>query len=283
LRFFNASKHETFREKKVKHNIMKKLQLILFLVFASTICSGQTADKKQKEEEEKVRFTTDTLNSIYIPIDLEDSFKQINTFWADSTKIKLKQLSEEEFSGRLHLGFGMWMRNNWQLWGGSRLSKFFNDKGIFHPDDMSGIILDSYYRYLNNKEINFDEQIQYYKDYWQESKKAEIEIKKTEFTKYKISDTILFNYRKGFVSEAQEKKYDDDICIAKGIITELNPKDFFIKVKIIETCDKKGILYGHNDGYISYNPKTKKWIDPKKYIKKGKQTWFSYEDWEPKE
>lgn len=263
---------------------MKKLQLILFLVFASAICFGQTVDKKQKEdEEEKVRFTTDTLNSVYIPIDLEDSFKQINTFWADSTKIKLKQLSEESFSARLHMGFGMWMRNNWQLWRGSRLSKFFNDKGIYHPDDMSGIILNSYYRYLNNKEINFDEQVQYYKDYWEKSKKADLEIKETEFTKYKISDTITFNYRKGFVSEAQEKKYDDDVCIAKGIITKLNPKDFFIKVKIIETCDKKGIIYDDGDGHISYNPKTEKWIDPKKYIKKGKQTWFSYEDWEPKE
>lgn len=265
---------------------MKKPLIIIFLIFLTTICFGQTDNKKSKQGE-KVRFTADTLQGFYIPKDLEDSFKQINTFWADSTRIKLKQLSENEFSSRLHMGFGMWIRNNWQLWGGSRLSKFFNDNGIFHPDDMSGIILNSYHRYLNNKEINFDEQVQYYKDYWEKSKKVEIERKETEFAKYKIADTINFNYPKGFVSKEQEKKYDDEICITKGIITAVNHKDFFIKVQIIETCDKKGIIYYDNDGYRIYNPKNGEWSDPKKRIikrmKKGKQNWFNYEDWEPNE
>jgi len=60
----------------------------------------------------------------------------------------------------------MWLRNNWQLWGGSRLSKYFNNLGIFHPDDMSGIILDSYHRYLTDKEIKLEEQINFYQEYW---------------------------------------------------------------------------------------------------------------------
>ncbi|MEL1256219.1 DUF6794 domain-containing protein [Flavobacterium sp. DGU38] len=265
---------------------MKKLLSIIYLIFVTTICIGQTNVKKSKQED-NVRFTIDTIQGVYIPKDLDDSFKQINSFWADSTKIKLKQLSENEFSARVHMGFGMWMRNNWQLWGGSRLSKFFNNNGIFHPDDMSGIILNSYHRYLNNNEINFEQQVQYYKDYWEKSKKAEIEKKESEFAKYKITDTISFNYTKGFVNEAQEKKFDNEICIAKGIITELNKKDYFIKVKIIETCDKKGIIYYDNDGYRIYDPKTQEWSDPKKRIikriKKGKQTWFNYEDWEPNE
>ncbi|MFN3755141.1 DUF6794 domain-containing protein [Flavobacterium sp.] len=264
---------------------MKQLLSITYFIFATVICFGQTNDKKSKSED-KVRFTTDSLNGIYIPKDLEDSFKQINTFWPDSTRTKLKQLSEDEFSGRVHLGFGMWLRNNWQLWAGSRLSKFFNDKGIFHPDDMSGIILQSYHRHLNNKEIDLDKQIQYYKDYWENSKKIQLSRKEEKFAKYKIGNTVDFSYRKGFVSDLQEKKYDDDICNAKGIITELNFKDFLIKVKIIETCDKKGIVYYDNDGYRIYNPKTREWSDPKKRIikrvKKNKEIWFDYEDWEPK-
>jgi len=54
--------------------------------------------------------------------------------------------------------------------GGSRLSKYFNNLGIYHPDDMSGIILDSYHRYLTGKKIKLDEQVGYYKAYWQVSK-----------------------------------------------------------------------------------------------------------------
>jgi len=33
---------------------------------------------------------------------------------------------------------------------------------IYHADDMSGIIIDSYERYINNKPINLNEQIKNY-------------------------------------------------------------------------------------------------------------------------
>ena len=239
-------------------------------------------EKKWKIESEN-RTTIDTLRGIYIPKDLEDCFTQINSFWNDSTKIKVKNWSEEEFSANAHFGFGMWMRNNWQLWGGSRLSKFFNELGIYHPDDMSGIVLNSYHRHLNDKEIRLEEQVKYYQEYWEKAKTNEIKRKQEEFSEYKIGDTLEFNYNRGFVSKEQEDKYDDDICIAKGIITERNETDFLIKVKVIETCDRKGIIYYDNDGYRIYDPKTKKWTDPPKRIikkmKANKEQWFEYKDW----
>lgn len=240
--------------------------------------------QKELEQKDKVKYVKDTINAIYIPKNLEDCFEQINSFWADSTKLKMKNLSENEFSGRLHHGFGMWIRNNWRLWGGSRLSKYFNDLGIYHPDDMSGIILVSYHRHLNNKEIKLDEKIKYYQDYWENSKKATLKRQQEAFSEYKIGAKVEFNYNKGYVSKEQEAKFDDDICIAKGIITELNEKDFLIKVKIIETCDKKGIIYYDNKGYRIYDPKTKRWSSPRKRIikkiKRNKEHWFEYNDWE---
>jgi len=240
--------------------------------------------QKVLDEKEKVRYLTDSINKVYIPKNIEDSFSQINSFWADSTRLKMKNLTEDEFSSRLHLGFGMWIRNNWQLWGGSRLSKYFNDLGIHHPDDMSGIILDSYHRYLNNKEIKLEEQVKYYQEYWAKTKAEQIKNTQEEFSEYKIGDTVEFKYNKGYVSKEQEDKDDDDICIAKGIVTGRNEKDFLIKVKIIEACDKKGIIYFDNEGHRIFNPKTKRWSDPpKRIIKKvkvNKEQWFEYKDWE---
>ena len=227
--------------------------------------------------EDNVRFTTDSLRGVYIPKDLEDCFTQINSFWADSTKLKMKKLTESEFSGRLHHGFGTWLRNNWQLWGGSRLSKYFNDKGIYHPDDMSGIILDSYHRKLNEQEIKLDEQIKYYQDYWEKSKLAEKERKQKEFSEYEL----------GYVSKRQEEKDDDDLCIAKGVVTELNNDKFLIKVKLIESCDRRGIIYYDNKNYKIWNEETKKWEKPiKREIKRLKikqENWFNYDDWETNE
>lgn len=125
----------------------------------------------QWRTEDGVRFTTDTLRGTYIPKDLNDCFKQIDSFWTDSIKNEIRTWTEDEFSGRVHMGFGMWMRNNWQLWGGSRLSKYFNEMGIYHPDDMSGIILTSYHRRLTGKKIELEEQTIYYKSYWEELNK----------------------------------------------------------------------------------------------------------------
>ena len=126
--------------------------------------------------EDKVRFITDSLRGEYIPKDIEDCFKQIDSFWDDSTKIQVKQWTEDQFSAKAHFGFGMWMRNNWQLWGGSRLSKYFNEMGIYHPDDMSGIILDSYHRYLTGKDILLENQIEYYQLYWKVGKEPSKDI-----------------------------------------------------------------------------------------------------------
>lgn len=245
--------------------------------------------KPYLEIEEKWRFeyenraTIDTLRGVYIPKDIEDCFGQINSFLDDSTKMMVKNWTEDEFSSMAHMGLGMWMRNNWHLWGGSRLAKYFNELEIYHPDDMSAIILNSYHRHLTGKEIKLDEQIRYYQDYWENIKTKKLKWKQEKFSEYKIGDTLEFSYNKGFVSKKQEEKWLDDICIAKGVIIERNETDFLIKVKVVETCDKKGIIYYDNDGYRIYNPKTKKWeAPPKRIIKKMKtnqEEWFDYEDW----
>jgi len=64
------------------------------------------------------------------------------------------------------MGLGMWMRNNWGLWGDSRLADWFAEKGIDHPDDMSTIILKSFWRRLNDRPIALSEQIRTHRAYW---------------------------------------------------------------------------------------------------------------------
>lgn len=235
--------------------------------------------------EEKTRTTADTIKGIYIPKDLEDCFVQLNFFWEDSTQKKIKSWSEREFTGKLHLGFGMWMRNNWQLWGGSRLSEYFDDLGISHPDDMTGIILVSYHRRLNGKEIRLEEQVKYYQDYWEETRIERGKRTQEEFSEFKIGDTLEFKYNWGFVSKKQEDKYDNDHCAAKGVITGRNETEFLIKVRVIEDCDKRGIVYYDNKDYEMYDSQTGKRTAPQKRIikkvKAGEEQWFAYDDWYP--
>jgi len=255
---------------------MKTLLIIsalLIVLSASGQISSTTVSKGKKY-----------IDTTYIPIDLDDCLKQLDIMFADSVKIKIKEMTEDEFSGRYHLGFGMWMRNNWGLWKGSRLSKYFNSLGVYHPDDMTGIIFDSYHRKLNGNEIRLNEQIEFYQEYWEKAKRNELERKKKEISDYNVGDTVIFNYKNGFTSKSQENRYDNDNCDAKGIITAKKEDEFSIKVRLIEGCDKKGIVYSDNKGSLILNKTINKWEKPKKrvvtYMKAGEEKWFDYSEWE---
>lgn len=227
---------------------------------------------------------TITSDTIYIPIDLNDCITQLDRIIPDNNKTKIAAMRGDQFSAYSHMTLGMWLRNNWGLWKGSRLSQFFNSKGIHHPDDMSGIVLDSYYRYLTKQEIRLDEQIKYYRGYWEKVKNDELEREEREFAGYHLTDTVLFCYRNGFSSKAQEGKYHNDRCTASGVITDLDKEKRAIKVKLLDGCDKKGIVYYDNDDALIYDSTSGKMGKPRKrirrYMKTGEENWFKYDEWE---
>lgn len=180
---------------------LKYIILIVVSIFFFEESFSQT-DSNSLTDSSEAKFFQDSINGIYIPMDLEDCFKQIDSFWNDTVKTEVKSLSENEFVSNAHFGFGMWMRNNWGLWAGSRLQKYFRNKGITHPDDMSGIILTSYHRYLTGKDIEFDKQIEYYKTYWKKTQlqpKASFVGKTKGKRKITNIDTALF-YKDSIVS-----------------------------------------------------------------------------------
>ncbi len=103
------------------------------------------------------------------PKNLDECFVELNNILEDKEIAFIKNLEEKP---KLHRGLGMKLRNEWGLWGGSRLSKWFKEKGIRHPDDMSGIILTSFWEHINDEPIDLEEQIKYYQDYWEKRRKT---------------------------------------------------------------------------------------------------------------
>lgn len=61
---------------------------------------------------------------------------------------------------------GMAIRNAWGLWTGSELAFWFYERDIYHADDMSGIIIDSYKRYKKGEPIDLEKQIKVYHNHW---------------------------------------------------------------------------------------------------------------------
>ncbi|MEW5764072.1 MAG: DUF6794 domain-containing protein [Bacillota bacterium] len=102
---------------------------------------------------------------VYIPRDLSDAFAELDRMLTKEFRDYYAN-SPMEDTIKYHFGLGMWLRNNWGLWTGERLAEFFAGIGIYHPDDMSGIILDSYWRYLNGSDICLQDQVEFYQEYW---------------------------------------------------------------------------------------------------------------------
>ncbi|MFN0255268.1 DUF6794 domain-containing protein [Pedobacter ureilyticus] len=106
----------------------------------------------------------------YKPKTLDEAVLQLEKLHHDTTKKQIIALTEDQFKLYSHLEMGMWIRNNWKLWSGGKLSKYFKSIGVFHPDDMSGIILTSYYRHLKGQDRELEKQVKCYQDFWKVSK-----------------------------------------------------------------------------------------------------------------
>ena len=114
---------------------------------------------KQRSMSAIENLSKDCINNNYIPIDLNDANLTLDLLL--STKIK-NQIDTMQNSGEMsifHIGLGMWLRNNWKLWGDSRLSLYFNTKGVCNADNMSGYILRSYYYYRHKIKYDNDKEI----------------------------------------------------------------------------------------------------------------------------
>lgn len=114
-------------------------------------------DRKNREIIKK-RLVAEKLNDIYIPKDLGECFAELDRMLSEIDKKEFKSAKNKgELLGNYHMGLGMWMRNNWGLWGGSRLQKYFTDRKVGHPDDMSSVVLFFYYDWLNGKKETWKE------------------------------------------------------------------------------------------------------------------------------
>ena len=129
---------------------MKSIFFIV-LIFFSLNLLGQVSKKELR----------------YKPKNFEEAITQLDKHISDSIKNQIKLMTEEEYIGNTHFTTGMSIRNNWlynrYLFGlivtKSELRKDLVSKGLFNNDDMSSAILCSYHRKLNNKEIDFEQQI----------------------------------------------------------------------------------------------------------------------------
>lgn len=132
----------------------------------------------------------------YIPKDIEDALNYLDCSMDNQSKEVLKKVPENEVQLRPFPEAGMDIRNRWGFWHEQNvLTNYFHSIGVFHPDDMSSIILLSFHRKLNGKPINLELQIAKITEYWKTVRLKEIEDSLSSNQTYyalKTGDTLTF-------------------------------------------------------------------------------------------
>lgn len=94
-----------------------------------------------------------------IPVNIDEALRELESQLKDGEKAEILGFEEEDFVITSHMFLGQELRNQWLYPGDSPLLKFFKAEGLFHEDDMSDILLRSFYRYLKGEDIRYEEQL----------------------------------------------------------------------------------------------------------------------------
>ncbi len=101
-----------------------------------------------------ILYSQDSLRKIVnTPNNLKEAHTELIRLLPADVVSQMKQGSQDDMI-QYHFSIGMWIRNKWGLWQGSMLSKYLDSLGVKEPDEQSGVILNTFWRRLNNRVTN---------------------------------------------------------------------------------------------------------------------------------
>lgn len=181
-----------------------KACIILLCLWILSCEQRQDSDIVKKEgsnkcDQKAISIDLD-IDSNDTPMSLDEGISYFITKWSDKEKEQFRNEQEYLAVSHLHLTVGMFIRNFWIRHGrgNEALRNEFKEIGIFHPDDISSIILRSLHRKLNNIPIDLGNQTKPYIQYWNEIANEERLADKVSiqtYDKFQVGDKIkIFMY-----------------------------------------------------------------------------------------
>ena len=172
---------------------MQRVFLVIIVLFSFTLAFTQTITgasaqsetaqvdsipisltEKRFNEKYQKNIKKSRINGVYIPVDLEDAFNEIQALAQKQSLDKFKKADAEFVVNRLHYGLGRWIILNWNLYDGSRIGEHVKSYGVTHPDDQARFILLTLHNKLNGKDLG----IKLIAQKLQQERQAELERRK---------------------------------------------------------------------------------------------------------
>lgn len=199
------------------------------------------------------------LEGKYIPADLEDAIKMLDKELDAKEKIRLRDSSD--FFDQ-HFGLGMWIRNNWGLWSGSRLKKYFLQHGYWDADYISGVIVGEYLEYLKGKpyrttlEGEAVVEPKYWNDSYNDAFISKLEKNRKEMLEagfgYGKKVRFVFPYGYSSKDEARSYKNGGNVIAPEGLIKDVDYLNKRILVEVRGSYSPEGLII--YDGNLKGKP-----------------------------
>ncbi|CAN5823199.1 hypothetical protein BH09VER1_BH09VER1_41460 [soil metagenome] len=110
-----------------------------------------------------------------IPTTLAEAHAELEKSLPPKELAKIDAMKSEEDMIVYHMGLGMGIRNSWGLWSGGPLAKYLNGLGFTHPDDMSAVILETFWCKRHGQDFRLQERADEFAAYWKAAKEVHIE------------------------------------------------------------------------------------------------------------
>ena len=236
------------------------------IIVTLLLCVTSSAQKKVTYQRD-YRFYSERIEGTYIPKDIDEAIDSLDTILSEKDKRFIADsLSMEEFCADAHFGVGMWMRNEWGLWSGSRLQKFLTKKKVYHPDEMSYEILKAYYKKkIKGMDYSADRDIESHGSRTILIIKSKISDLFNGYTRRKRKEaaetrwlfdengctkgtTVYYQYPYGCsTAEEQNNLFSDNPQFPVGRITDIDYGLKRIKIKLLSALSPLGIIVFDGD------------------------------------
>ena len=133
---------------------MRHLTLLLVIAFFSFACAQGKMKHDQQAEQN-------------IPTTLAEAHKELERLLPPDELARIDKMETEDEMITYHFTLGMRIRNSWGLRGGSQLARHMQELGFTHPDDMSSVILDTFWCKRHKQDFRLKERAAHYKAYWE--------------------------------------------------------------------------------------------------------------------
>ena len=121
-----------------------------------------------------------------IPNTLPQAFAALDHQLSLQQRDAFKNAPESTAVVRAHMSLGLYIRNAWLRSGHSELPGQLHALGAQSLDDMSSVVLTSYWRHLNGKPLKVEEQCACYAKWWREQLLLESSAKAKGESSYSV-------------------------------------------------------------------------------------------------